>query len=101
MSIYKTINKRIIWKSIAVLIAGVILVYFGICFYTNEPPLWGISLAFLQPVMVDGVVPLILGVGFIIGGTITLYNRKKYVENELSRRREKGKEKQKGFRTIQ
>ena len=60
-------------------------------FFFTEPKV-GISLKFLQPIMIDGSLFLILGIVTSIVGVYRIYNEKKLFEEEIStakREREK------------
>jgi hypothetical protein len=87
-------------KSIFVLIIGIILLTIGFTFFFKKEPQIAINLRFLQLVIVNGSLEIILGLGFIIGGIYTFINRTKLTKDETSRRKYEGKAKSKGFKHI-
>ena len=63
-------------KSLIVFIIGLTLFFYGIYQYFFTQPYASLSIAFLQPVMVNGSLMLIIGSGFIIGSIIIFKRRK-------------------------
>ena len=70
-------------------IAGILLMVIGSFMYILGVPQTGVNLATLQPVIIDGVKPFVLGLVFVIIGVYRLINKRKafyetrFLNNEI------------------
>jgi choline-glycine betaine transporter len=77
-----------IWGIVST-IAGILLMGIGSFMYILGVPQTGVNLATLQPVIIDGVKPFILGLVFLIIGVYRLINKRKafyetrFLNNEI------------------
>ena len=77
-----------IWGIVST-IAGILLMVIGSFMYILGVPQTGVNLATLQPVIIDGVKPFVLGLVFVIIGVYRLINKRKafyetrFLNNEI------------------
>ena len=77
-----------IWGIVST-IAGILLMVIGSFMYILGVPQTGVNLATLQPVIIDGVQPFVLGLVFVIIGVYRLINKRKafyetrFLNNEI------------------
>lgn len=77
-----------IWGIVST-IAGILLMGIGSFMYILGVPQTGVNLATLQPVIIDGVKPFVLGLVFLIIGVYRLINKRKafyetrFLNNEI------------------
>ncbi len=68
-----------------VFMIGVPLFLYGAYYLLFRPVGLGVNLWTHQPVIVNGTVPLILGLGFIIGSIWGMKNKLRFIDNEIKR----------------
>lgn len=77
-----------IWGIVST-IAGILLMVIGSFMYLLGVPQTGVNLSTLQPVIIDGVKPFVLGLVFVIIGVYRLINKRKafyetrFLNNEI------------------
>ena len=100
---HKVNHKRKIFKNISLLFlfVGIILFMNGLYVKLFIRPMLGINISTMQPVMIDGTLRLILGLGSTIVGLYRLFFFKEVFQDEINIEREIEEEKKKQIRRNQ
>jgi len=88
--IYK---KKLIKRLLLGLIAGIALLTYGMFRIIFIEPIMGINLKTQMPAVTNGSLPIVLGMGLIIGCYISIRNRKKIIDDEFNNLNSKMKRK--------
>jgi hypothetical protein len=72
-------ENKVIKNSKAILIAGFVFLIYGLIRYLLIMPAFGINLLTLQPVIIDGSISILFGLGLVIGSLHAIRHKKRLI----------------------